>query len=211
MEVLLPSSYAKILRSRESGRYKMPDRRQELSATTYVVRVISCVLGAWLGLASGINPAWPRSVQARTGQDRKDDSAQAQVPQSKDITFKLEIMSDGKTENGLWTHTDQYVASDGKKVYVFFMKCDSPASTLAATQEGTKSATRILERTQRVNKDGSRVGERILADFPAKVFSLKDAGETVPSLIWTNGLVYRQISSGSLENVLAMEKFLKLQ
>ena len=189
----------------------MPLGRRGQGAATDVVRVLSCVLGTWLGLGPGITPVSSSSLQAKTQQERKDNSAERPVPQSKEVTFKLERMSDGKTENGLWTHTDQYVASDGKKVFVFFMKCDSPASILAATQEGTKSATRILERTRRVNKDGSRGGERILVDFPTKDFSIKDAGETVPSVIWTDGLVYRQISSASLDHVIEMEKFLKLR
>jgi len=179
---------------------------QKLGATPKVSRVPRYVLAVLLSFGWGItSSATPARAQAEQG-GKKDGAPKSQAGQSKEITFKLLIMSDGVTANGVWGHTDQYVASDGNKVFVLFMKFDSLSDLNAASQEISKHATTILERIQRVNKDGAKSGEKVLALFPAKTST-----QEVCSLILTNDLTLRQISSDSREDVLAMEKFLRLQ
>jgi hypothetical protein len=136
---------------------------------------------------------------------------QAEVSKIAEITFKLDRVSDGKTENGIWTHREEYVASDREKVYVDHMKFDSPTTTTSAAKLAASRATKIIEASQRRSKDGTVIGERTLAIFPFNVSSKADSGVKVFSLIWTNGLSYIQITSNSQRDVLAMENFLKLQ
>lgn len=171
-------------------------------------RALRGILALALSVSSGTN--W--GVLARTGQEKANQGqpAPTQTPANRKNTFTLKLMSDGKTPTGQWIHRDDYVASDGAKVYVDGIKFDSLSSETAAVQALLKDATKITERTPRVGKDGSPIGERIIAVFPIGASPTNSQSQTLSVLIWTDGVVFREIASVSLEDVLGMEKVLKL-
>jgi hypothetical protein len=186
------------------------DKHKERRIT--VLGAIICVLGALFVVNKGrTNPAMSVIMQSMHGEKEESDAAQKQAPENKDVTFRLELMSDGVTSTGDRGHTDRYTSSDGHVVYVTYIKYDSQFAAIAALQPLAKPPYKVLQRSVRMGKDGLKVGERVLAQSPNGVGSGASPNKTYYSLTWTNGAVFRDINSDSRDDVLAMEKFLKLE
>jgi hypothetical protein len=65
-----------------------------------------------------------------------------------------------------------------------------------------KSA-KIIERGSKRNEGGKVVGER------AQILLRRDAGKTIPAVLWTDGVKYHEIYSSSLKDILELEKVYK--
>jgi hypothetical protein len=184
----------------------MRSNTSTFDSVIYVSKVFLCVLSLSLALGS----ASSGSTLARVEQEinKKYDSEQPQLPPPKNVAFKLTRMSDGKTPTGERSHTDSYVASDGNNVWVDFVRFDSALSARTAVQTATKDATKILDRRERPGKDGASLGVRVIAVFSPESSPASGSAQTLSALIWSDGPVLHEIRSVSLDDVLAMEKFL---
>lgn len=124
------------------------------------------------------------------------------------IAFKLDQVSDGVTSSGLWKHAEIFTSTDANKVYVYVTEFASLSQATEEAETEAKSASKVLEMSERYLSDGSYLGERFVVSFPKEVGSSAHSISSVSSRFLRDRPVLFRISSDSLNDVLAMEKYL---
>lgn len=137
------------------------------------------------------------------GLEREGDRSPAgETKPSGAVEFKLVAIGNGVTNDGIPAATNEFVASDGKNVMEYAVRFPS---TLRATQELQHwigaHGSKVLERGPNLDKHGNKVGERILL-----LSDSSERGKTLAVLVRTYGVLYRDVRSESLQDVLAFER-----
>ena len=94
-----------------------------------------------------------------------------------------------------------YELPDGRIISIHCQNSDSPAETAERLNLQVKHADTILQRNIKLDANGQRLGERIVAVFP-----LNDFGYVWVRIFWTDGAQLYTISSLSLSEALEFEK-----
>lgn len=94
-----------------------------------------------------------------------------------------------------------YELSDGRIINIHCQDSDSPTEAAEYLSLQIKHADTILERSPKLDANGQRIGERIVAAFPPN-----DFGSVWVRIFWTDGAQLYTISSLSLSEALELEK-----
>ena len=124
-----------------------------------------------------------------------------QTPENQAITFADKLGAKGTTKDGAPFSTHVYESSDGVVVSMMRENRDSPPKADKALQRKLKKAIRIIERGSKLDEEGRRVGERVVA-----MFALDNSQKEQASVLWTNGQQLYYIESLSLKHALEFEK-----
>jgi hypothetical protein len=122
------------------------------------------------------------------------------VPKELEMEFTVDAMGEGFDEDGVHLGFSGYTASDGTKltaVYNYFF------NALEAHEYFEKQITKavaVIERKKKLDTTGNIVGERAL------ILTRVDPQNTLPTVLWTDGLTFHEIYSSSLKCTLQLEK-----
>jgi hypothetical protein len=94
-----------------------------------------------------------------------------------------------------------YELSDGRIITIHCQNSDSPTKAAEYLNLQIKHADTILEHSPKLDANGRRIGERIVAAFPPN-----DFGSVWVRIFWTDGAQLYTISSLSLSGALELEK-----
>jgi hypothetical protein len=94
-----------------------------------------------------------------------------------------------------------YELPDGRVLSIHCQNSDSPAEAAQRLNLQVKHADTILEHNPKLDANGQRIGERIVAAFP-----VNDFGYVWVRIFWTDGAQLYTISSLSLSEALEFEK-----
>jgi hypothetical protein len=143
----------------------------------------------------------PGPVHADGGQVATKSAPHAQSKASGAIDFKLSVMANGTTDDGVDVVLKTFDASDGKKLTESYIDFPSPARAARQLQlEVTLPGLKVLKREPNLDKHGNRIGERVLLQSDSAV-----PGQTILVLVKTAGEQYTELQSESLQDVLAFE------
>jgi hypothetical protein len=120
---------------------------------------------------------------------------------SKEVKFTLVLMGDGLTPDRIRTYFKKFKGSDGKILYEIWIDFGTAERAAKEIEELLKESIKTIRRKPEAGGNGQQVGERVLLLRPDP----KNEDRKVV-LAWTTGTIYREISSDSLEDVLAFEK-----
>jgi hypothetical protein len=105
-----------------------------------------------------------------------------------------------------------YRASNGEAILVYSRTFATPSDLSNYLQEKLKNAKKIIEREQKSDEKGNKIGERIVGVLELK-YIFEPAPKTYTVLIRTRGNTYTEysdvVSKQSLRTILAFEKYLE--
>ncbi|HLN98462.1 MAG TPA: hypothetical protein VK208_08385 [Pyrinomonadaceae bacterium] len=107
----------------------------------------------------------------------------------------------GKTDEGIQFSYHLYKSSDGVGVATTVENRASPVRANKALQRRIKRAVKIIERGPKLDNNGQRIGERVVAVFAADGSKNEQA-----AVLWTDGSQFYYIESPSLKHALGFEK-----
>jgi hypothetical protein len=174
---------------------------------SYVLAGVICSSAWTSAAASQVSP-----LQSGQGQSQEQKSA---VPTSASTQseMKFEAVSICEffdTVDGSLRGCSSYRASNEEGILVYSRTFGSTSELADYVAKKLKTAKNIIERGQRKDEKGEKVGERILATLVLKYLT-EPAPKTCTVLIWTRGNTYTEfsdnISNDSVKTVLAFEKF----
>jgi len=144
----------------------------------------------------------PRPILADGGGRVGNRSPARQTKTNGAVEFKLVAVGNGVTDDGIQAASNTFVASDGKNVVEYAVRFPS---TLRAAQELQHwigaHGSKVLDRGPNLDEHGNKVGERVLL-----VTDSSGRGKTLAVLVRTYGVLYRDVESESLQDVLAFER-----
>ena len=124
-----------------------------------------------------------------------------QAPNNQDVTFLEKMGGKGMTRDGALFSFELYKSSDGVEVSVTRENRKSPTNASKALQRRLKKVIKIIERESKLNEDGQRTGERVVA-----MFALTGSDKEQAAVLWTDGSQFYYIESASLRHALEFEK-----
>jgi hypothetical protein len=151
-----------------------------------------------LMLLSAIASTGATSLSGRGQQSDASDKGSRKLR-----SFKLDLMTEGKTPDGRAEHTDRFVTREGTRVYLESIKFDSSQDASAMVRNFTKSAQKILESGAKIDKTGAPVGIRIIALFASTEKSPAGIG-----VFWNQGSLFNAIYATSREDAADFEVFM---
>jgi hypothetical protein len=99
-----------------------------------------------------------------------------------------------------------YISSDGERVSESGNGFSSVALANRELRKWVRQAEKKVERTAKLDSEGKRVGDRVVAIFPVNENGIKWV-----SIMWTDRRVIRSINAPSLQLALELEKTLHNQ
>jgi hypothetical protein len=123
---------------------------------------------------------------------------QGEIP---NIKFTKIVIGDGLTSDHIRIYYTKYKDTEGTILYEVWVDFRMPERAAKELQQIVSDSARVVRREPELDAMGGTVGERILVQ---RADSKKENRGIV--LAWTVGSVYREISSNSLDDVLAFEK-----
>jgi hypothetical protein len=118
------------------------------------------------------------------------------------ISFRTDLIAHGYVPDGgggfsVTRHTSSYF------VKLWFSHAGYPSAEKAEEvfQSRVSEAVRIIERTPKLDKEGRKVGERVVA-----IFFSQEHNEQYAAVFWTDKTILRSVYSSSLMHVLDFEK-----
>jgi hypothetical protein len=103
-------------------------------------------------------------------------------------------------DDGVHLGFTNFDASDGSGLRLLYEDFDSPASAQAFFEKQLAKAEKIVERKKKLNAAGGVVGER------AEILMRRPPEKSLPAVLWTNGVAFREIYSTSRHSLLELEK-----
>lgn len=131
--------------------------------------------------------------------DRKSFNADL-TKQDQEFVFKPIIAGSGKTKEGARFSFSIFEGPDGIKISTRTEKHKPVANAVAILKKTVRGAN-IVDQVQKVNRDGTIVGERIIA-----VVAPKAKTESLTLLLWTDGATLHYPESPSIQHLLVFEK-----
>jgi hypothetical protein len=119
------------------------------------------------------------------------------------ITFKNVAMGELSDEDGVHLGFTTFSASDGPSLVVQYEDFESLEKARSYFEKQLAKSAKIIERGSKRNEGGKVVGER------AQILLRRDAGKTIPAVLWTDGVKYHEMYSSSLKDILELEKVYK--
>jgi hypothetical protein len=98
-----------------------------------------------------------------------------------------------------WAHS--YRSSDGEPLYTSCIKYSSRGHANRESQKRMQAAEKIIDRAAKVDSKGKKLGERVIAAFPAN-----DQGIKWVSIIWTDKDLVCSIDAPSIQLALEFER-----
>jgi hypothetical protein len=142
--------------------------------------------------------AWLSSQGLPTRSLKYQEKLRAAAPLGA-ISFEPKSAIDGLTENDFRFSSEVWESNDGVGIFLRRQYCESPKNADRALLQKAKSASRILENITLRDKNGSRLGRRIVASFGS------DATQR-QLILWTDGNVFYSVESSSFQHALIFEK-----
>src|SRR5205809_351786 len=111
-----------------------------------------------------------------------------------DLSFEPKSALDGVTVEGFEFSSESWEASDGVDILLRIQYCRSPKNAERALRQTEKTASRTFEEKVLINKDGKKVGRRIVVSFRSEMIQR-------PSVIlWTDGDKFYSVESSSFQH-----------
>jgi hypothetical protein len=150
--------------------------------------IVLLISGSYVQGLQGIEPVGPENNLEGSGSKDREK-------------YRVDNMGEVDPGYGIPLGFTTFTAPDGVKVRVFYLVHDDPGQAIAAFKQELDRAVKIISRNAKKNQQGRITGERarILVQVP-KSSSLFHA------VIWTEGSTFHKIISGSLADVLDLEK-----
>lgn len=127
-------------------------------------------------------------------------SIEGQESQDREMTFKNLLSGSGRTEDGSRFSFGSAEASDGVKISARTERRSS-VSRAKAVLKRTLRGAEIVTREPKINNQGQKVGERVVAHFASKA-----QNKSRYALLWTDGSDFHYLQSSSLRHLLAYER-----
>lgn len=120
---------------------------------------------------------------------------------SREIVFKSLSAGSGKRRDGTPFSFALYESSDHIGVSATTEKYRSSVAAKRELRRKLDHATKLIESGPKLNEDGRRVGERVVAMFAPEGTAMAQA-----TVLWTDGPDFHYIQSPSLPHALKFEK-----
>jgi hypothetical protein len=117
------------------------------------------------------------------------------------LEFKEVMMGEQIATDGTKRPFHTWKASDGVSVTSFTQEFRSHAQANYSFSKRLKQASQVIEKTPKVDKAGRRVGQRAVVTF-----SYPGKKEQFSGIIWTEGSIFHDVESLSLEHAALFEK-----
>lgn len=162
---------------------------------------------AGLSVAGRSSSGAPISQQMGSGQT---EGAQSNSDEQGTITFKLEKTFDGKLSDGSWYKIFEISISNGHSVYLRRDMFPSPKRATKELMAYRIHAQEIIRHGPEYDLKGQVVGEKILGRFPGLEGGTPPDSVPHYTLFWTSGEDFYAMVAEHLDDVLALEKWLKV-
>ena len=106
----------------------------------------------------------------------------------------------GITKGGVPFSFTSFTSSDGVAYFQWSETHRSPGAAHRTLAQALSRSIKIIKRESLLDETGRRVGERIVATFPAR------SRYGSAAVLWTEGSTFGYVSAPSLENLLDSEK-----
>jgi hypothetical protein len=164
--------------------------------------LLNCVFGGCIAWTVALADVRPCLIQAPANSTVSKQEQKSQTTPLDNSGFKLVRILDGQTKDGAPTHVLELQGPDGKSVCQLSVWFNSSARADEEAQSILKDKVRIIQRGPKKDKDGLRVGERIVGIFHER----DDRKKTIARILWTDGSSYHEIYSESMEDVVRLEE-----
>jgi hypothetical protein len=152
-------------------------------------------------LTSGLEVhANSRSVFRQALESEQKTTSEATSDQAS-LEFKEVMMGEQVATDGTKRPFHTWKASDGVSVTSFTQEFRSHAQANHSFSKRLKEASQVIEKKPKVDKAGHQVGQRAVVTF-----SYPGKKEQFSGIIWTEGPIFHDVESVSLEHAVLFEK-----
>jgi hypothetical protein len=144
--------------------------------------------------------AWLPSQVLLSARSLEYQEKQGPASQLGAIHFEPKAATDGLTADDFRFSSEIWESNDGVGIFLRRQYCGSPKNAELAIRQRAKSASRVFENRILRNKNGTRVGRRMVVSFGGE-------GTQRPQMIlWTNRDMFYSVESSSFQHALLFEK-----
>jgi len=178
--------------------------RPYLSSRSHAMFFIFGISACLLGLDAYAGPATKRTCFEKCQVGVLGTQTTDSKTPPAEVEFKLLVMSNGVTDDGVITSTLKLATSDGQTVYKTTIPFGNPERAAEEFRKVLKNSDKVIRKSSETDKEGRVLGERILASFP-----VKNADDFRFKLFWTNQSWFHAIYGNSVDAILELERHIK--